>query len=168
MERREIFKREILMKAFWTEKETILVEGKISDSYHEMTANIEFSFPGLEIVNIECSFIRYPHEECLDALKNIEGVKGLRVGKRFYYELMERIGGPKGCIHLNNLIYEMGMSAVQGRFARWDEMAPPELLNMPKPKWVKMTLQMMPGLRDGCSAWASTSKMVKEADEEEI
>ena len=168
MERREIFKREILMRAFWTEKESILVEGKISDSYHEMAATIEFSFPELEILNVECSFIRYPHEECLDALKYIEEIKGLRVRKRFYDELMERIGGPKGCIHLNNLIYEMGMSAVQGRFARWDEMVPPELLSMPKPQWVKLTLQMMPGLRDGCSAWASTSKMVREAEKEEV
>ncbi len=166
MEGKEIFKREIYMKSFWTKKETIIVEGKIADSYHEMSAKVEFSFPKLEILDIECSFIRYPHEECLDAMKYIHEIKGLRVGKNFYRDLTERIGGPKGCIHLNNLLYEMGMSAVQARFARWDEMAPPEILNMPKKKWVKLSLQMMPGLRDGCSAWASTSKIVKEAEEE--
>lgn len=165
MKGREIFKREISIVSFWSENETIVVEGRITDSYHEMHAKMEFSFPKLEILKVESKFIRYSHDECLDALKHINEIEGLRVSRNFYRNLTETIGGPKGCIHLNNLIYEMGMSAVQARFARWDEMAPPDVLNMPKPKWVKITLQMMPGLRDGCSAWASTSEMVKKADE---
>lgn len=163
---REIFKRDINIRSYWTEDEEILVEGKISDSYHEMDAKIRFSFPKLEILQVECSFIRYPHDECLEALNYINDITGLKVGRNFYNSLMEKVGGPRGCVHLNLLIYEMGMSAVQARFARWDEMAPPELLSLPKPKQVKLSLQMMPGLRDGCIAWASTSPMVKRAEEE--
>ncbi len=166
MERKEIFRRDIEIKAYWEDEEKILVEGRLSDSYHEMTANVKFSFPKLEILEVQCKFIRYPHDECLLAMNYIKDIEGLRVGKDFYKLLMEKIGGPKGCVHLNNLIYEIGMSAVQGRFAKWDEMAPSDFSSLPKPKRIKLYLQFMPGLKNGCSAWGETSPMVKRALEE--
>lgn len=160
---KEIFKREIAMSARF-EDECIVVSGKLKDSYHEMSAEIKFSFPALEIIDLKGKLIKFPHNECVDAEKFLNKLKGLRVSRNFYAKIMEQTGGPLGCVHVNNLIYEMGMSAVQARFARFDELAPPEFEKIPKPQRIKIYLEWMPGLKNGCTAWAEDSPMVKEAE----
>lgn len=160
---KELFEREITVRCSW-ENEIIKGYGKLSDTYHEMEAEVDFEFPSLKIIEIKCKFIRYPHPECPDALKHLEKIKGIRVGKRFYEELHSLIGGKNGCVHLNLLIHQIGMSAVQARFAKYDEMAPEEMKNLPKPVITRMYLQFMPGLKNTCIAWAEDSPMVKEAE----
>jgi len=160
---REIFRRDIHISARF-EDETIIISGTLKDSYHEMTAEIKFSFPALEILDINAKLVKYPHHECVDAERFYEKLKGVRVSRNFYAKIMEQTGGSMGCVHVNNLIYEMGMSAVQARFARFDELAPPEFENLPKPEKIKLYLEWMPGLKNGCTAWGEDSPMVREAE----
>lgn len=162
-EPQEIFKRDITMSARF-ENECIIIIGRLKDSYHEMSAEISFSFPALEILDLKGKLIRYPHNECVDAEKFFDKLKGVRVSRNFYAKIMERTGGPLGCVHMNNLIYEMGMSAVQARFARFDELAPADFECLPKPQKIKIYLEWMPGIKNGCTAWAEDSPMVKEAE----
>lgn len=160
---RIIFRRDISITSRF-EDECIIVSGHLKDSYHEMTAEMKFTFPALEIIDVRGSLKRYPHDECLDSEKFLGKLKGLRVSRNFYSKIMEQTGGPMGCVHMNNLIYEMGMSAVQARFARFDELAPPDFEKIPKPERIKLYLEWMPGIKNGCTAWADTSPMVKEAE----
>ena len=141
----------------------VVARGKLVDSYHELEAEVWFSFPDLVIEKLNCRLTKHPHEECQDYKKHIEKLKGVRVGRKFFSSLIEKTGFPLGCAHMNNLIYEMGMAAVQARFARWDELAPLDIENIPKDKLIKMYLEGMPGMVDACSAWASDSAMVKRA-----
>lgn len=57
------------------------------------------------------------------------------------------------------------MSAVQARFGRYDEIAPPNFEKLPKPMKTKIYLQSMPGLKNTCIAWSENGPMVKEAEE---
>ncbi len=160
----EIFRRDISVSARWMGDDTILISGHLKDKYHEMTSEIKFSFPALEILDVRGALIKYPHNECVDSVKFLERLKGIRVSRNFYAKIMEMTGGPFGCVHINNLIYEMGMSAVQARFARFDELAPPDFEKIPKPRRIKIYLEWMPGIKNGCTAWAEDSPMVKEAE----
>jgi len=160
-----LFSRQIKMDAEWIEGENggIIIKGYLSDSYHEMKCEILFSYPDLRIISIKSEIIRYPHKECEDYHKNLIKLVGLKVKRDFYSKIMEKIGGPSGCAHINNLIYEMGMSAVQGRFAKQDELVPPEWENIPKSEKIAIYLKLFPNMKNTCIAWSEESPMVKEA-----
>jgi hypothetical protein len=171
MKRREpmsIFDRSIKVQVDWMDEGKFKVTGHLSDTYHEMKLNVEFSHPKLKILNIKGEFIRYPHRECLPALASLDKLIGLRFKRDFFGQIQELVGGAAGCAHLNNLLYEMGQSVVQGRFAKSDESIDELEATLPREKWTKLWLQMMPGMRNACIAWSDESPMVKEADKVEL
>lgn len=162
-EKAELFKRAFSITGCW-EDDCIVITGRLKDSFHEMEAEARFSFPALEILDIHGKLIQYPHQECFDAASYLERLKGLKVTRHFYTKLMERTGGSFGCAHMNNLVYEMGMSAIQSRFARFDHIAPMDFERLSKPQRIKSYLRLMPGIRNTCHAWSDESPMVKAAD----
>jgi hypothetical protein len=163
MSAREIFKRDISLKAE-IDGDVIITTGRLKDTVHELEAEVRFSFPGLEILDLKNNLIRHPHDECQDYRKNVERLKGARVSRNYYSDINERTGGGEGCTHMNNLVYELGLIASQARFVRWKEMGPPEVKDYPKPKRTNMYMKM-PTIVDTCSAWSSNSTMVKKGRE---
>ncbi len=163
-----IFDRSIKIKVEWLEAGKFRVTGHLDDTYHEIKLNVEFSHPKLEILSIKGDFVRYPHQECLPTLKKLERLTGIRVKADFYQRIQESVGGAAGCAHLNSLLYEMGQAVVQGRFAKSSELAEGLEVSLPREKWVKLWLQMMPGMRNTCIAWSDESPMVKQAEEAEL
>ena len=163
-----IFDRSIKIKVEWMEEGKFRVAGHLDDTYHEIKLDVEFSHPKLEIVSIKGDFLRHPHQECLPTLDNLERLTGIRVKADFYQRIQESVGRAAGCAHLNNLLYEMGQAVVQGRFTKSGELAEGLEVSLPREKWVKLWLQMMPGMRNTCIAWSDESPMVKKADEVEL
>jgi hypothetical protein len=161
---RELFKREFTITGKWKD-DCIIVYGRLNDTFHEMEVEARFSFPMLEVLELKGKLIRYPHNECFDSASYLDRLEGLKITRHFYTKLMEHTGGPFGCSHLNNLIYEMGMSAVQVRFARYDEIAPKDFEKLSKPQKIKAYLKFMPGIKGSCHAWAQDSPMVKQAED---
>lgn len=159
---KEMFERKITLKGGWVD-DKVIVEGELKDTYHWMKARIHFTFPELQISHIETELLKFPHEECQLYRENIERLKGAKVNRYFYSSVIERVGGPMGCAHLNNLIYEMGMAAVQVRFAKFNELKPPEIEKMEKPEKIKLYLELMPSMLNSCSAWSEKSPMVIKA-----
>lgn len=158
-----LFNRNIKLKGRF-EDEKIVVEGELTDTFHSMKARLHYAFPSLEIISVETELIKFPHEECLLYKENIAKIKGVKVNRNFYKSLMEKIGGPYGCAHINNLLYEMGMAAVQVRFAKFDELKPEGFDKIEKAKRIKLYLDFMPSMKNACSAWAEWSPMVKTAE----
>ncbi len=158
-----LFRRDFSIEAEWKDG-SIMVYGMLKDSFHEMEAEARFSFPALAILDFKGKLIRYPHDECFDASTHLAKLKDLNVTRHFYSKMMERTGGIFGCAHMNNLIYEMGMSAVQARFAKFDQIAPPDFEKLPKAQKIKTYLKFMPGIKNTCHAWSENSPMVKAAE----
>jgi len=158
-----LFERDIEIKAK-DSGDLITIDGWLTDSYHEMTLSVDFSFPDLIIKRIEGKMIRYPHQDCLPGIDSLKNVLGIRAGRNFFQKIEEAYGGPRGCVHLLNLLYEAGLAAVQARFAKTKLLSPEEMEAIPKERLIKMYLKFQPGMRDSCIAWSNESPMVKEAD----
>jgi hypothetical protein len=154
-----VFKREISLTSK-IDGDLVVSQGRLSDSYHEMEATVKFTFPALVITSLETKLIRFPHQECNTYTNHINKLVGVRANRTLFESIMEKTGFPRGCAHMNNLIYQLGIGAVQARFAKWDEFAPKEWESLPEPQRVKSYLEAMPAMIDACSAWASDSPML--------
>lgn len=162
-----IFERDKNVKVFWTDGGTLLARARMSDTAHTIEADVEFTYPGLEITGIEGRFVRQPHPECGMALKQLEEAKGLRIEKGLIQTLEDTIGGPHGCIHMTNLVLEACFAALQGSFEKGKQVIEKSLSPMPETREerIKIFLKFRPQTRNACVVFSDESPLMKKIEE---
>ena len=107
------------------------------------------------IVAFEACIEYSPYNICPGAAASFAGLAGMRIGRGFVRQAMERVGGTKGCTHLRELLQPMATVAFQtiaaGRRKR-DESTDAGAADA-KPA--------RPPVLDTCRAYATTSPVVK-------
>lgn len=109
-----------------------------------VTLDIEFVIHDLEAVS---DFV--PGAACTTVADRMRELIGLQIRSGWMKEVMERVGGIKGCTHLIGLLGPIGNTAYQTMYREV------EAHNQSKPVVVK------PRVIDSCVAWASDGEKVK-------
>lgn len=81
---------------------------------HHMILRWLFNMETFVIEDVEVEMPEVPHEECLETLKGMALLRGMRVAGGFTVKVKELLGGTKGCAHLLSLVTAMAPAALQG------------------------------------------------------
>lgn len=88
------------------QKDDILAVSTFSDSFHELSVRATFSKLGI-LSEIQGDFLRAPDNICLETINRLSQMPGKNIAVMSKKELAQYIGGPCGCTHLLDLVYEM-------------------------------------------------------------
>lgn len=82
------------------------------DPLHEMHVRLTFD-EELRLHDAEAATVASPHRMCPEAAPAIHKLKGLTITGGFMRAVRERVGGEKGCTHINELLAQMATTAMQ-------------------------------------------------------
>ena len=80
--------------------------GIFSDSFHEMGITVELNNQGM-VLDCRGNFLRAPDPVCFENAALLERLKGTFLSGFNKKEVISKIGGPLGCDHLADLIYDL-------------------------------------------------------------
>lgn len=78
----------------------------LQDSQHTMEVTVVVRVDSMEVVRVQGSITKAPFDICASAMEGLRSLEGMRVRPGLFGEMQKRVGGPKGCIHMNDLIRE--------------------------------------------------------------
>ncbi len=120
---------------------------------HGMRIAIKVELKSLTIVELEVETPQIPHKECDPVKKSLDTIVGLQLKPGFSHKVRQRVGGPKGCIHLTTLLLAMAPAALQGYWTHNDR----------NPEKRKLTREQMDHyLVDTCYVWRREGPWLKE------
>lgn len=104
--RREInlFNRYKSMTVYRRTDGSMFATGSFSDSFHEL--NVQLSFDGDRITFCKAAFLRAPGSICIESSELLGPFTGKSIAELNKKEVAKIIGGPDGCIHLVDIIYD--------------------------------------------------------------
>lgn len=108
-----IFKREKIITVKEENLHTLLIEGYIKDDFHHITCALVVDYPSFEIKDVKVGFLAAPMQACQEAAKLKDNLRGLKIKPGFLAKIRKSVGGSQGCIHLSELLYDMGQVAFQ-------------------------------------------------------
>jgi len=91
----------------------IEVLGQWKDDIHDIRSRIVFDFYTYKVLEAEAHAEGMPFDICQEGIDRISGVVGLMAGPGFNREVRQQLMGPKGCIHLAELVGNSLKSAIQ-------------------------------------------------------
>ena len=104
--KRLVSKRDIGIEAFELENSNLMLEATLLDPYHLIRLNIHIHPPSKEIVHVKCEFANHPHQICNQLAARADSLRGLKIERGVSKEVLRRIGGSEGCVHLRELAME--------------------------------------------------------------
>jgi len=160
----KIHTRKIEVATYKCTPETFIVEGvlkddRLADSYgpvglrypgtiHHMIIRMLVKGLDLLIEDIEVEMPTLPNEYCIETLKSLESIKGMKIVSGFTSKVKNLVGGVKGCVHLVALLTAMAPAAFQGVFSGMDR----------KFKAPEMVAQRM---ENTCWVWRSDGPLMR-------
>ncbi len=108
-----VFKREKIITVKEENPHALIIEGYIKDDFHHITCVLVVNYPSFEIMDAKIGFLTAPMQTCQEAAKAINNLKGLKIKPGFLVKIRKAVGGSQGCIHLSELLYDMGQAAFQ-------------------------------------------------------
>lgn len=166
----KIHTRNITISTYECNEERIIIEGKLKDetlkSHHDLFSGeklrphtihhliIWLLVEGLSLTvkDIDVEMTRVPHKQCLETIKSLDKIKGLRITPGFTSEVKKIAGGSKGCMHLTTLLLAMAPAVIQGFWTHHARKSLPE----------DFSGSMKHQLIDTCRVWRRDGFMVKE------
>ncbi len=85
------------------------------DPLHHMVLRITIT-DEMEIVDAEAATLRSPYNMCPAITENYRNLIGVRIVSGFNKECARRVGGGKGCTHLNDMLRVMANTAFQATY----------------------------------------------------
>lgn len=130
-----IHSRNLSIDTYELEEDRLLIEGTLRDdrlfpSYfysarqfvdpgviHLIVVRLTITLPRLLITEAEARMEAVPNDICREVIDTIRNLEGLRIHRGFRKEVVKRMGGKTGCLHMTNLVLAMASAAVQGQWA---------------------------------------------------
>lgn len=123
--------RNIAVSTHAVNSRTIVVEGRLNDerlrptfsmsgnasepgTIHHMVVRLQVEGPPLAITAVDVEMPGVPYEDCRETATSLSSLVGMRIAAGFTSAVKKKIGGPRGCAHLNALVLTMAPAAVQG------------------------------------------------------
>ena len=101
-----VSKRDISIEAFELENGNLMLESALLDTYHLIRLNLHIDPHSKTIVHSGCEFANHPHKNCPVVTSKAELLIGLQIQRGIIKEVIKRVGGSDGCVHLRELAIE--------------------------------------------------------------
>lgn len=108
-----LYKREKIITVKEENPHILLIEGYIKDDFHHITCALVVDYPSFEIRDVKVGFLAAPMQACQEAAELKNNLRGLKIKPGFLTKIRKSVGGSQGCIHLAELLYDMGQVAFQ-------------------------------------------------------
>lgn len=82
------------------------IAGIFNDSFHEMGICVNLNDQGM-VLDCRGNFLRAPDSVCFENAARLERLKGTFLPDFNKKEVISKIGGPSGCDHLADLVYDL-------------------------------------------------------------
>ncbi|QGG46747.1 DUF2889 domain-containing protein [Heliorestis convoluta] len=115
MPNKNLYNRQMTVRAFRREDGHIDVQCFLIDTFHEISAQLTFTFQG-EVIDGHAYFIRCPYDICEKSVSKMTSLRGIIVGPGSSKQIRQAIGGGEGCEHLVEITIEAFRAFVQCRF----------------------------------------------------
>jgi hypothetical protein len=133
-QKEKIHGRTIAVSTYAYDQESIIVEGRLTDTrfrqtyylngesrppgiVHDMLVRMRVKGPDLVIEDIDVEMETVPREDCRQTLNSLMPIKGMKIRHGFTDRVKAEVGGAKGCSHLVALLLAMAPAAVQGAWS---------------------------------------------------
>ena len=143
----------------------IFIRARLSDNFHEMEMEVEFSFPELKVITADARMIRFPHTECPRGLNNLSRTVNVKVEKGLTQKMEALIGGWGGCVHITNLFMECAQIAVAARYQRMRELVSGMFPGLTDVELLKVAIETGADIVNSCERYADYSEVIMEAKE---
>ncbi|MHB8764067.1 MAG: DUF2889 domain-containing protein [Deferrisomatales bacterium] len=100
----DIFQRSIHSNVKQLDDGRLLVTSSLLDLEHSMHLELVVQTRDGTIESAKASMSKAPLRRCLGGIEGVQRLVGLRVGRGIIREIHGRLGGPRGCAHLVELI----------------------------------------------------------------
>jgi hypothetical protein len=80
------------------------VDGTLKDPDHHIEVYIVVAIKKREIIDVGARMLRQPYSTCNLAMKRAQGLIGMKIKPGLYQRLYVVVGGPKGCVHLVDIL----------------------------------------------------------------
>jgi hypothetical protein len=104
--KRLVSKRDIGIEAFELENGNLMLEATLLDPYHLIRLNIHIEPHTKTIVNARSEFASHPHAACPMVAEKAKQLIGLKIERGITKQILQKIGGSDGCVHLRELTME--------------------------------------------------------------
>ncbi|MDO8691088.1 MAG: DUF2889 domain-containing protein [Dehalococcoidia bacterium] len=81
-------------------------KASLRDGQHTMEASLAIQEGTMKVLEVAGSITSAPHPDCRTAVEGMQNLVGMLVQPGLFREMQSRVGGRKGCIHMNELIRE--------------------------------------------------------------
>lgn len=104
--KRLVSKREIGIEAFELQNGNLMLEATLLDPYHLIRLNISIEPKSKTIVDAMSEFANHPHTICPSIAVKAKQLIGLKIERGITKNILQKIGGCDGCVHLKELTLE--------------------------------------------------------------
>lgn len=101
-----VSKRDIGIEAFELIDGTMMLEATFLDPYHLIRLNIILEPGSRTIIAAKSEFANYPHTLCEGLSVKAKSIIGVQIKRGVTKEILSKIGGCDGCVHLKELVLE--------------------------------------------------------------
>jgi hypothetical protein len=167
-----LHERRLEFRTYPVEENRLVVEGWLKDErfvsghhwsgeprpsgvVHWMCVRILVQGWPLLIVDAEAEMPTVPNELCPITTRTVNEIIGLEIVSGFSGKVLKKLGGAKGCTHLNQLIVAMGPVALQGYWTYRSTQRRP----IPRSE---EEIEGLSYLVDSCQLWKKDGPMVRE------
>ena len=81
-------------------------QASLVDGQHTMEVSLAVQVETMEVLEVKGCITIAPHRVCPQAVDGLRALVGMRLRPGLFGEMQRRVGGPRGCIHVNDLIRE--------------------------------------------------------------
>ncbi len=131
--REKAHNRKINITTFQADDGNVIVEGGLIDNrlltthhysgevrpphlVHHLIIRILIGGQSFTIDDVEVEMPGIPHKDCIELVKSLDRIKGMKIAQGFTMKIKEMFAFGKGCAHLTELLLAMAPAAVQGFF----------------------------------------------------
>lgn len=127
----DIFQRSIHSNVKKIDSDHLLVTSALLDLEHSFHLELTVRISDQTIEAARASMTKTPLVRCLRGTEGIPGLAGLRIDRGIVRKVNERLGGPRGCAHMVELLTDairlISMILIGNQVNYWDGMKKKEL-----------------------------------------
>ncbi len=147
-----LLERNKTIRADLIEKGVLKIDVSMLDNVHHIFTSFIISFPEKMIKHAEADFKRAPYlGVCKLIKKKMSDLEGIKLDKNFTKNVVNAVGGGKGCFHLVDQVMEMAKSLSQFIDNSYNILINELLDNAPLLK--EKVFDVYPGARNMCWAY---------------
>lgn len=133
------------------------------DLIHALRLEGTISLPDLVIRSIEATSTEQPFDACAASVDPMRKLVGVRIGPGFRNQVMERIGGVRGCTHYLSMALDLGASHTLTTYLQMEVEAPRRGEGADDGRWIAVGLRIEPRLENACIGLKSESPVIVSA-----